>query len=402
MSKSWVLELDTQLDQMEDQLVQFRRHLHQHPELSGEERETSLRVYTDLGDLGFQVRLGHNGLGVLADYQTADANVDLPRLALRADLDALPIQDQKKSDYCSRHDGVMHACGHDVHTTMVKGAIQLLKQLDEQKVLPWPIKIRGLFQPAEETCQGALRMIQSDALQGVAAILATHVDPMIAVGRVALRDGVLTANCDEILVNIRGSGGHAARPHESKDPISAAAQLINAIYLHLSRVTDSQDSVVATIGRIQGGFNSNVIPESVDLQGTIRTLSGRVREEAKQHVLRIARGIAQATETQIKVEFGVSAPSVVNDPQIMGVIRQVSTDLFGDGAIHEIKRPSMGSEDFAFYLEHIPGALVRLGSTGAGADATGLHTPQFDVDENVIRVGVRLLVNTVVEWFRPG
>ena len=130
MSKSWVLELDTQLDRMEDQLVQFRRHLHQHPELSGEERETSLRVYTDLGDLGFQVRLGHNGLGVLADYQTADANVDLPRLALRADLDALPIQDQKKNDYCSRHDGVMHACGHDVHTTIVKGAIQLLKQLD--------------------------------------------------------------------------------------------------------------------------------------------------------------------------------------------------------------------------------------------------------------------------------
>lgn len=401
MSEAWKVALDSQFDRMEDRLIQFRRHLHQFPELSSEERETSLQIYTELGDDGFQVRLGHDGLGVLADYESEHASPELPILALRADLDALPIHDQKKVDYRSSRDGVMHACGHDVHATIIKGAVSLLRNLDVQGSLPWPIRLRGVFQPAEETCEGALRMIDSGAIEGVSVILATHVDPSLAVGRAGLREGVLTASCDEVLVQIQGRGGHAARPHESKDPISAAAQLINALYLHLSRVTDSQDSVVATIGRIQGGLNSNVIPESVDLQGTIRTLNTHLREQAKDHLIRIARGIAETTETRIDVRFGVSSPSVVNDAEVTGLIRRTAVSLFGEGAIHEIARPSMGSEDFAFYLEHIPGALVRLGSAGANVEATGLHRPNFDVDENVIRVGVRLLANAVVEWFRP-
>lgn len=402
MSENWKAEMDGQFDRIEGRLVQLRRHLHQHPELSGEERESSLLVYANLGDEGFAVRLGHDGLGVLADYETTTAPTDLPIFAMRADLDALPIQDEKKATYHSSHDGVMHACGHDVHTTIVHGAISVLKHLDEQNLLPWPIRIRGIFQPAEETCEGALRMIESGALDGVAAILATHVDPSLAVGRAGVRDGVLTASCDEVLIQVRGRGGHAARPHESKDPISAAAQLINALYLHLPRVTDSQDAVVATIGRISGGRNSNVIPDKVELKGTIRTLNLRVREEAKQHVLRIANGVAETTETLIEVGFGVSSPSVVNDASIMALARITIVDLFGASAIHEITRPSMGSEDFAFYLEHIPGALVRLGSAGPSVERTALHTPNFDVDEGVIRVGVRFLVQQAIEWFGPN
>ncbi|MDG2380921.1 MAG: amidohydrolase [Pirellulaceae bacterium] len=393
--------MDNQFDQLEDRLINFRRHLHQHPELSGEERESSLLVYAKLGDEGFSVKLGHEGLGVIADYATDHASEKLPIFAMRADLDALPIQDEKTVAYRSSHMGIMHACGHDVHTAIVSGAILVLKSLEQQGKLPWPIRIRAIFQPAEETCEGASRMIESGALEGVAAIMATHVDPSLPVGRAGVRNGVLTASCDEVLIQIRGHGGHAARPHESKDPISAAAQLINALYLHLPRVTDSQDAVVATFGQISGGRNSNVIPEKVELKGTIRTLNLRVREEAKQHMMRIAQGVAETTETLIKVDFGVSSPSVVNDATIISQTRCALVELLGESAIHEIARPSMGSEDFAFYLERVPGALVRLGSAGPSVEPTALHTPNFDVDEGVIRVGVRLLVHQAIEWFRP-
>ena len=401
MSQSWKIEMDRQFDQFEDQLIRFRRHLHQHPELSGEERESSLLVYTKLGDEGFPVRLGYEGLGVIADYASDDASSQLPIFAMRADLDALPIQDEKTVPYRSSNAGTMHACGHDVHTTIVSGAILVLKSLAQQGKLPWPIRIRAIFQPAEETCEGASRMMESGALDGVAAIVANHVDPSLPVGRVGIRAGVLTASCDEVFIQIRGHGGHAARPHESKDPISAAAQLINALYLHLPRVTDSQDAVVATFGQIRGGRNSNVIPELVELKGTMRTLNLRVRQAAKQHMMRIAKGVAETTETRINVDFGVSSPSVVNDAAIISQARSTLVELFGESAIHEIVRPSMGSEDFAFYLERVPGALIRLGSAGPNVESTALHTPNFDVDEGVIRVGVRLLVHQAVEWFRP-
>jgi amidohydrolase len=401
MSEAWHAILDQEIDHQFERMVQVRRHLHMYPETSGHEQESSFYLYTQLGDEGFTVRLGPEGLGVFADWEQSAVTANSARLALRADIDALPIHDEKSVPYRSRRDGVMHACGHDVHTAVVMGTLVVLRRLGRQGQLPWPLRIRGIFQPAEETSQGALAMVQAGALEGAGAILAAHVEPNLPAGRIGLREGVLTAACDQMLVQIHGQGGHAARPHESKDPISAAAQLINALYLHIPRVTDSQDAVVVTVGQVLGGENANVIPERVQLQGTIRTLDARVRQQARQHILRIAQGVASTSETQIDVTFGISAPSVVNDPSLVGLLHRAVTDLLGAGAVQEIYRPSMGSEDFAHYLQQLPGAMFRLGCARTEGEPTGLHTPRFDVDEEAIRVGMRVLARTSIDWFQP-
>ena len=401
MSEPWHAILDEQVDRHFERLVQVRRHLHMHPETSGHEQETSFYLYTRLGDEGFEVRLGPEGLGVLAELEAAAEGTAPATLGLRADIDALAIQDEKPVEYRSRHDGVMHACGHDVHSAVVMGVLLVLKQMARQRQLPWPVRVRGIFQPAEETCRGALAMVEAGALEGVGAILATHVDPNLPTGRVGLREGVLTATCDQMQVRVHGQGGHAARPHESKDPISAAAQLINALYLHIPRVTDSQDAIVVTIGQVLGGENANVIPERVQLQGTIRTLDEQVRQQARQHILRIAEGVAATSETRIEVAFGISAPSVVNDPFLIGILRRAVVSLLGTAAVQEIPRSSMGSEDFAFYLQQVPGAMVRLGCTRPGTESIGLHTSKFDVDEQAIRVGTSVLARATIDWFRP-
>jgi amidohydrolase len=236
---------------------------------------------------------------------------------------------------------------------------------------------------------------------GVDVIYSMHVDPTLSVGIVGIRDGVLTAGCDEISFTIRGTGGHAARPHLARDPISAAADLIHALYLHIPRVTDSQEAVVLTIGQIRGGHSFNVIPDTVQLNGTIRTLERSVRDTSIDHISRIARAIGVLTETEISVVLGLSAPPVVNHHRESKRLQTICEDMLGPDAIHTILRPSMGSEDFAYYVQNTPGCMVRLGCTSEARGGHGLHTPLFDVDEEVIRIGVRLMTRAVIESCSP-
>jgi len=397
---SWQQHLDALIQQQLPRMISLRRRMHTYPEPSGQEHETSFHLYQLLGDAGFDVRLGTEGRGVVADSRDRGASGQ-GLFALRADIDALHVQDQTQVEYRSQRPGVMHACGHDAHTACVTGALLAVRQLQLEGALPWPVSIRGILQPAEETSEGALEMIRGGGLEGVEAIAAAHVDPSRAVGRVGLRSGVLTANCDEMQIRILGRGGHAARPHESIDPITAAAQLINALYLHIPRVTDSQEAVVVTIGRIEGGQLANVIPEQVQLQGTLRTLDRRVRQQTIDHIRRLAAGVAQTSETRIEVGFGTSAPSVTNDAQVVHLLREAAARVVGGTQVDELGRPSMGSEDFAFYLEHLPGAMFRLGCASDQAGNWGLHSPMFDVDEAAIPIGARILARTAVGWFDP-
>ena len=244
MNADWQQKLDSAIDARQQQLIAVRRHLHTHPELSGQEHETSLYLYQMLSDAGFNVRMGPDGRGLLVDSRD---NTQAPCIALRADIDALPIHDEKNVTYRSQHDGVMHACGHDAHAAVVLGALTALDDLRTEGDLPWPIRVRGLFQPSEETATGAAEMVEAGALEGVDAILAVHVDPSRSVGRIGIRTGILTANCDAMRVSIIGRGGHAARPHEAIDPIATAAQLISSLYLSIPRVTDSQDAVMVRV-----------------------------------------------------------------------------------------------------------------------------------------------------------
>jgi len=400
MNHSWLRELDDAVDREFENMVALRRHLHAHPEPSGEEYNTSLTMYQKLGDAGFRVRMGSDGRGVVADMPTA-AGDDEPLIALRADRDALHIQDAKHVEYRSTCPGVMHACGHDAHTAIVYGTLTALHHMSVVGGLPWPINVRGVFQPAEETCKGAREMIEVGALDGVSAILANHMDPSRKVGRIGLRSGVLTANCDDMRIRIHGRGGHAARPHEARDPIAAAAQLINALYLFIPRTTDSMDAVVVTIGQVLGGDNPNVIPEWLELNGTLRTLDRDVRKETIDKIRKLGHGIGQTSDTVIDVQFGNGSQSVNNDSQLIDIFRWATEDALGHEGVEKIQRPSMGAEDFAFYLDHVPGAMARVGCVSDKAGGAALHAPDFDIDEEALRVAARVMARSVVRWCDP-
>ena len=419
MPVDWKAQLDSVVADGANQVVALRRHLHAHPELSGAELQTSLHLYQILGRLNLEVRMGPNGCGVIAQNplppplpppapgELASAGgppsplSPPPRTALRGDIDALSIQDEKDTPYRSTHAGVMHACGHDAHTAILYGTILALTTLEKKKQLPWHIAWRAIFQPAEETASGAAQMIEAGALEGVDKIFGLHVEPMRRVGEIAMRSGAMTAHCDMLKFTVHGQGGHAARPHESKDPIAAAAQLISTLYQFVPRATDSLDAVVLTIGQVRGGQHPNVIPDTVSLSGTLRTLDTVVRTRTVEKIRQVVRGGEEITDTKIDIEYTVSIPSVQNDAELTRLVWQASEEVLGADNVQLIARPSMGSEDFACYLEQIPGVMFRLGSASDLASTTALHTPKFDIDESALGIGVRVMTRAVIMGSRP-
>lgn len=394
----WGQFLDHVISRRFDDLVALRRHLHCYPEPSGREFQTSAYVDTFLSAEKFEIRRGPGRRGLIVDPPEAPAG---PRIAIRSDLDALFIQDAKQTEYRSRIPGVMHACGHDGHTATVAGAALALHEAARAGALPWPVCWRAIFQPAEETSKGAHEMIDAGALDGVSAVLGVHMDPSRPTGAIGFRSGPLTASCDEMEIRIRGRGGHAARPHESIDPIAAAAQLISSIYLFVPRATDSHDPVVVTFGQIIAGDNPNVIPEHVTLRGTLRTLGGAARERTKEHIRQLARGLAEASGAKIAVEFLVGTAAVINDPVLTDLVREAAVGVLGAENVHQIAKPSMGGEDFSHYLDRVPGTMFRLGCAPS-SPAPPLHSPDFDLDEQAIAIGARILARTVVLWSNPA
>lgn len=399
MSGNWKSALDALVSDLETEIVALRRHLHANPEPSGAELETSLRLYQQLGEAGLTVRMGPDGCGVIADNAAAAGSA---RVALRADIDALLIQDEKPVPYRSTRSGVMHACGHDVHTAIALGAATAVSRLEKTGQTPWPLAWRAIFQPAEETAVGARRMIAAGAVDGVRSIFALHVDPARRTGEIGIRSGAFTAHCDALQLRVKGRGGHGARPHESKDPIAAAAQLVSTLYQFIPRATDSLDAVVLSFGRIAGGQNPNVIPEHVELDGTLRTLDAGVRTRTIEHIRRLAGGIEEITGTQIELTLGASIPSVFNNPAATQLLVDAAADVTGGVTVAPIPRPSMGSEDFACYLQHCPGAMFRLGVAADLGSITPLHTPRFDVDERALALGAKVLARTVVLACKPS
>jgi amidohydrolase len=393
----WKQALDAIIAESADELIGLRRQLHAHPEPSGAELETSLLLYQRLDSAGLEVRMGPDGCGVVVDNPAPSSAA---RVAIRGDIDGLRIRDEKPVPYRSKRDGVMHACGHDAHAAIVAMAAQSLRRLETEGHAPWPLHWRAILQPAEETATGARSMIAAGVLEGVQSIFALHVDPTRLAGEIGLRAGALTAHCDALHITVRGRGGHGARPHESRDPIAAAAQLISTLYQFVPRATDSFSAVVLSFGRVAGGENPNVIPEQVELEGTLRTLEGTVRTQTIDQIYQVARGVEGITGTQIEVSFPASIPSVFNDADATRLLAEAAGD--GKIAVRQIPRPSMGSEDFACFLEHIPGAMFRLGVASDLAAITPLHTPTFDIDETALALGTKILARTVVLACQPA
>jgi amidohydrolase len=377
---------------LQPDIVAWRRHLHAHPELAYQEVATAAFARAQLEALGLAPSppLATTGFTCLIE-----GRADGPTVALRADMDALPIQEENDVPYASTVPGVGHMCGHDAHTAMLLGAAALLARHRPERG-----HVKLLFQPAEEGGAGAERMIAEGALDApeVSAAFALHVHHTAAAGFVTVCPGQAMAAADSFDLEVVGSGGHAAHPHLSVDAIAVAAELVSALQQIASRHTDPLKPLVVTIGRIEGGFARNVIAPSVRLEGTVRTLDAELRARVPELLERTAHGVTAAFGAQHRLDYRFGYPPTRNDPTLVPTLGRSVAALLGEDRLATAP-PSMGAEDFAYYAERVPGLMFRLGVRNEGKGIVHpLHHPRFDVDEEVLPLGSALLADVALRW----
>lgn len=370
-------------------LIELRRDLHAHPELARQEYRTTEVVVEILANAGLKPRVLPSGTGVVCDLGAVHG----PTVALRADLDALPILDEKSVEYRSQYDGICHACGHDVHTTILVGAALRLAQRQHEL----PGRIRLIFQPAEEsTSSGSLDVMASGAIENVDVMFALHCDPSATVGNVGLRVGEITSAQDHITVSLQGKGGHSARPHLAPNPIDALGQII----VSLSDVVNDQllesQRMLIGFGSMHSAGAKNAIPSYAEASGTVRIPNKCVWPETPQLIEEAIAKLVAPFGVEWKLDYKRVCPSVVNDAAAVEVVREVAENLLGKSSIFEAPQ-SFGGEDFSWYLQHVPGALFRLGVRSPDQiDYIDLHSSMFDIDERAIAIGVEMMVNTAI------
>jgi hippurate hydrolase len=367
--------------QLADHLRDLRRWFHRHPELSFKERETAARIIAELDGLGLRHDYAGVGHAVIGHIDGRDRA--LPAIALRADMDALPGEETTGAAYTSQNPGVMHACGHCAHMAIVLGAARLLA------AEPPPGPVRLVFQPAEESGGGARVAIADGALENVSAIFGGHVTHEYETGRIMVRDGPVTAQSDGFTIKVSGKGGHGARPHEAIDAVVIGGFLIIALQTLVSRETNPLHPSVITVGSIQAGSAGNVIAENAVLSGTIRTCLQDVREHLHHGMRRMVSAAAELHNARIDIEIREGYPPVHNEPACTAIARQAAADVVGSAAVVAAEHPSMGSEDFSFYLQERPGCFVRFGARRSDWEPIPLHSPAFDIDEAALAIGAR-------------
>ena len=377
--------------EIEEQLVAWRREFHMRPELGFQETRTAARVAKELESLGYQVRTGVGRTGVVADLGQGH-----PVVAIRADMDALPIQEANEVPYASQVPGVMHACGHDSHTAIALGVATLLAQET------FPGTVRFLFQPAEEVgdeegISGAHRMVEDGAMAEVDAVLALHVDCSVPVGDITIGAGPVSAGVDSFFANIIGRGGHGAMPHQVVDPIYIAGHVILALHGIVSRHLHPTAPAVVSIGSIHGGQAENVIPRQVEISGTIRFMQTPVRKQIHAEIER-ALGVAQALGGDYALRFEPGDLPMINDAEVVELIQEVAAGWLGEEHIHPTK-PEMGAEDFGAFSELAPGAMFMLGARIEG-DERKAHNPRFDIDERCLPIGAAILAEATLRRLR--
>ena len=376
-----------------NKLLEIRRHLHAHPELSGAEHHTAALVAGELRRLGWRVQEGVGRTGVVAELGAING----PAIGLRVDMDALPIEECTGLSFASTSPGLMHACGHDIHTAVGLGVAMLLAPLAEQL----SGTVRLIFQPAEETAEGARWMLAAGAIAGLKALLGLHVFPSIAVGSIGLRHGALTAAAAELELEVLGEAGHGARPHQAVDAIWIAARLISGLQEAISRRLDALQPVVLSFGRIEGGRAFNVIADRVRLLGTLRCLDCQLYEQLPEWVESTAQAICAAYGGKVKLVWRGIAPPVQNDPQLTDLLEGIAVEQLGRDQVLELAQPSLGAEDFAHYLNHLPGCMFRLGVAGLDGCAP-LHHGGFNPDEGCMPIAVNLLATALKRWLEQN
>ena len=379
----------------EKQIIELRRDFHMHPELANDEVRTSRVVGEVLEGLGLKVTRGIPETGVVAVLEGRGGG---KTVALRADMDALPIQDQKEVTYSSRVEGKMHACGHDAHTAMLLGAAMVLTEIKDNL----NGRVKFIFQPAEETIGGAARMIEAGVMEDpdVDAVFGLHVSPELETGTVGIRYGIANACSDDVFIEVLGRSAHGAQPNEGVDAIVIAAQVLSALQHIISRGIDPLESATLTIGTIKGGRQANIIADRVAMNGTIRTLDSAVRDKIQSSIEEIAVNICRSMGGQCRVAFRPGYPMLINDNAMTDLVRNAAGRIVGN-SVMEIQKPRLGVEDFAFYLQRAPGAFWRLGTGNKekGIDCI-THSPNFDIDEDALSIGTAVHAQTVLEYLQ--
>ncbi len=377
---------------IQEDIIEWRRDFHMHPELGFQEFRTSSRVAEELEKLGYRVRRNVGRTGVVADLGDDNGNC----FAIRADMDALPILEANEVPYKSQTEGNMHACGHDSHTAMLLGAAALLAK---EK---FPGKIRLLFQPSEEVgdeegVSGAPRMIEDGAMDGVKMVIALHVDPSTPVGDIHISSGPSAGGVDSWYGRILGKGGHGAKPNETIDPFNIAAHVIMALNTIVSRRLHPFDPAVVSIGTLNGGFTQNVIPGYVDISGTLRFTELSVQHQIHEEIRR-AFELSKTLGGDYELRFEIGAPPMINQPAAAGLIEAVATDLLGKEHVSPIPK-ELGAEDFGSFTQMAPGAMFTLGTLIEG-DQRYLHHPRLDLDERALPIGTAILAETALRFLR--
>ncbi len=381
-----------------DELIRLRRDIHAHPELSFQETRTAALVADTLREIGgIRVRTGVGKTGVVGDLGDDDG----PTIAIRADMDALPISEAISQPYTSMNAGVMHACGHDAHTAMLLGAAHLLRERFAADGLRG--RVRFLFQPSEEMWDdegksGASRMIDDGAMEGVDAVIALHVDSTLPIGQVTIRSGWTSAAVDDFKATILGTGGHGASPHEGTDTVFMLAAVINALYGIKSRRIDPVQPNVLSIGVVRGGDASNVIPAEISIEGTLRSYSEDVRSKLAEEVER-AFGVARALGGDYRLTITRGYPAGWNDQRVAGWLEAVSREYLGEDSFDR-SPAGLGAEDFAYMCQKVPGAMLMLGAAIGDGVVRAHHTPIFDIDERCLPTGSAILAETALRFLK--
>jgi amidohydrolase len=387
------MDIKKNVNNMYDQLVEIRRDFHKNPELSGKEIRTGDKICEYLDSWGIEYERGYADTGIVGIIRGRKGPGKT--IGVRADIDALPITEEADYDYCSVNEGVMHACGHDVHTTILLGMGKILKDLENE--IEGNVKL--FFQPAEEAIGGAERMIKDGCLENpkVDHAIGLHVMPNVPVGMVELKFGQMNANSGSVNIKINGKSGHAAYPDKSIDAIVIAGQVITSLQTLVSRNVSPLTSVVLTFGKISGGTKANIITDQVTLNGTLRALSTTSRTEAKERIKAIAEGVAAGMGGSADVEFKDGYIALINDNDVMKKIDETAKRLLGEDKIMYKDFPSMGGEDFSYFTDTIPSAFYHLGGGNVEKSIVEpLHNKNFRVDEECLRIGVLMQVESVL------
>jgi amidohydrolase len=382
MSRPPLAWLESWTRRSEAELVAVRRHLHAHPEVGRSEYATTALLEERLSAAGLSPKALAGGTGLICDIGDGP-----PTVALRADIDALPLPDTKAVPYRSVYPGACHACGHDAHTAILLGVALALTGAPSL-----PGRVRCIFQPAEEVLPGGARdVIDARGLEGVDRIFALHCDPTLPVGRVGLRAGAITAACDSVEVRVSGPGGHTARPHLTVDLVYALGRIVTEVPGLLSRTADPRVAMSLVWGAVEAGVASNTIPQTGVLRGTVRMLDRSAWDSAESLVRRLVGQVGSSSGARVVVHYARGVPPVVNDAGSVELLRAAVSQALGPAAISETVQ-SLGAEDFGWYLDHVPGALFRLGVYSGAGPVLDLHRGGFDIDERALAVGVRAMV----------